>query len=53
MSASIFAQVNDNLEEKKQEAFSNELWMLVAKPYYSDSIRYKFDDMPAYTEDSD
>jgi hypothetical protein len=52
MSASILAQVNDNLEEK-QEAFRNELWMLVDKPYYSDSIRYKFDDTPMYTEDSD
>jgi hypothetical protein len=53
MSASILAQVNDNLEEEKQEAFRDELWMLVDKPYYSDSIRYKFDDTPAYTEDSD
>jgi hypothetical protein len=52
MSASVFAQVNDNLEEK-QEVFRDELWMLVDKPYYSDSIRYKFDDAPAYTEDSD
>ena len=52
MSASILAQVSDNLEEK-QKAFRNELWMLVDKPYYSDSIRYKFDDMPVYTEDSD
>ena len=53
MSASILAQVNDNLEEEKQEAFRNELWMLVDKPYYSDSIRYKFDNTAAYTEDSD
>jgi hypothetical protein len=52
MSASILAQVNDNLEEK-QEAFRNELWILVDKPYYSDSIRYKFDNTAAYTEDSD
>lgn len=52
MSASILAQVKDNLEEK-QEAFRNELWMLVDKPYYSDSIRYKFDNTAAYTEDSD
>jgi hypothetical protein len=53
MSASILAQVNDNLEEEKQESFRNEFWMLVDKPYYSDSIRYKFDGTPAYTEDSD
>ena len=52
MSASILAQVKDNLEEK-QEAFRNELWLLVDKPYYSDSIRYKFDNTAAYTEDSD
>jgi hypothetical protein len=52
MSASILAQVNDNLEEK-QKAFRNEFWMLVDKPYYSDSIRYKFDNPAAYTEDSD
>lgn len=52
MSAGILAQVNDNSEEK-QEAFRNELMMLVDKPYYSDSIRYKFDDTPVYTEDSD
>ena len=52
MSASILAQVNDNLEEKL-ESFRNELWMLVDKPYYSDSIRYKFDDTAAYIEDSD
>ena len=52
MSASILAQVNDNLEEK-QEAFRNDLWTLVDKPYYSDSIRYKFDNTAAYTEDSD
>lgn len=52
MSASILAQVNDNLEAT-QEAFRNELWMLVDKPYYADSIRYKFDGTPAYTEDSD
>jgi len=52
MSASILAQISDNLEGTKK-AFRDELWMLVDKPYYSDSIRYKFDDTPVYTEDSD
>lgn len=51
MSASILAQLNDNLEGE-QEAFRNELWLLVDKPYYVDSIKYKFDDTLVFTEDS-
>jgi hypothetical protein len=52
MSASTLTQISDNLEET-QKAFRDELWMLVDKPYYSDSIRYKFDETPVYSEESD
>jgi len=50
MSTSILAQVNDKVEEKQGD-FRDELWILVDKPYYSDSIRYKFDDTLMYTEE--
>ena len=43
--------MKDNLEGK-QEAFRNELWPLVDKSYYADSIKYKFDDALVFTEDS-
>ena len=51
MTTNILTQMKDNLE-KKQKA-SNESWILVDKPYFSDSIKYKFDITSAYSEDSD
>jgi len=41
-------QLNDTLGEK-QDA-SNELWELVDKPYYCDSVRYKFEPSSLYQE---
>ena len=40
--------LNDNLG-KKQE-LSNGLWVLVAKPYYCDSVRHKFDTSSVYED---
>jgi hypothetical protein len=40
--------LKDTLEEK-QDA-SNALWVLVDKPYYCDSIKYKFDTSSVYQE---
>jgi hypothetical protein len=40
-------QLNDNLE--KQDA-RNGLWVLVDKPYYCDSVRYKFDSSSVYQD---
>ena len=40
--------LNDNLGEKQE--LNNGLWVLVDKPYYCDSIRYKFEMSSAYQE---
>jgi hypothetical protein len=40
--------LNDNLGEKQE--LNNGLWVLVDKPYYCDSIRYKFETSTAYQE---
>ena len=34
-------QLNDNLGEKQN--VRNDLWVLVDKPYYCDSVKYKID----------
>jgi len=41
MSVNILTQTNSNLEKKRKAR--SEVWILVDKPYYSDSIKYKFD----------
>lgn len=40
--------LTDNLGEKQNA--SNALWVLVDKPYYCDSIKYKFDTSPVRQE---
>jgi hypothetical protein len=40
--------LKDTLEEKQD--VSNGLWVLVDKPYYCDSIKYKFDTSSAFQE---
>jgi len=40
--------LNDNLGEKQN--VNNDLWVLVDKPYYCDSVRQKFDTSSAYQD---
>ena len=40
--------LNDNLGEKQD--VNNELWLLVDKPYYCDSVRHKFDTCSVYQD---
>jgi hypothetical protein len=46
MSRNILTEIRDNLDER------NELYDLLDKPYYVDSIKYKFDDTTAYLDSS-
>ena len=50
MSRNILTEIRDNLD-KNQNA-RNELYDLLDKPYYVDSIRYKMDDTTTYLESS-
>lgn len=51
MTRNILAQMKRDLEKKQKT--SNELSILVDKPYYTDSIKYKFDVASKHLEDSD
>ena len=46
MSRNILTEMRDNLDAR------NELYDLLDKPYYVDSIKYKFDDTTAYLDSS-
>ena len=46
MSRNILTEIRDNLDAR------NELYDLLDKPYYVDSIKYKFDDTTAYLDSS-
>ncbi|MGB7956146.1 MAG: hypothetical protein WCF23_19405 [Candidatus Nitrosopolaris sp.] len=50
MSRNILTEIIDNLE-KNQKA-RNELYGLLDKAYYVDSIKYKIDDTTTYLESS-
>ena len=50
MSRNILTEIRDNLD-KNQNA-RNELYDLLDKPYYVDSIKYKFDDTTPSLESS-
>ena len=50
MSRNILAEIRDN-SDKNQNA-RNELYDLLDKPYYVDSIKYKIDDTTTYLESS-
>jgi hypothetical protein len=50
MSRNILTEIKDNLD-KNQKA-RNELYDLLDKAYYVDSIKYKIDDIPTYPENS-
>ena len=41
LSINALRHLNDNLGEKQD--VNNELWVLVDKPYYCDSVKYKID----------
>jgi hypothetical protein len=41
-------QLNDTLGEKQDAR--NELWVLVDKPYYCDSVKYKLETASVYQE---
>ena len=50
MSRNILTEIRDNLD-KNQNA-RNQLYDLLDKPYYVDSIKYKIDDTTTYLESS-
>ena len=50
MSRNILTEIKDNLD-KNQKA-RNELYDLLDKAYYVDSIKYKIDDTTTYPESS-
>jgi len=46
--ANPLRHLNNNLREKHD--VNNELWVLVDKPYYCDSVRHKFDTSSLYQD---
>jgi hypothetical protein len=50
MSRNILTEIRDDLD-KKQKA-RNEIYDLLDKAYYTDSIKYKIDDTTTYLESS-
>jgi len=48
LSINALRHLNDNLGEKQD--VNNELWVLVDKPYYCDSVRHKFDTSSVYQD---